>query len=74
MFDTKKAITEFAILPHTKKLKKVQEIVKLLGKKSSFFADIQNHFNNQKDIQENALDAIYGMIMNLVYQQNTNRL
>ncbi len=70
MFDTKKAITEFTTLAHPKKLKKVQEILKLLSKKSSFFADLYNHFNTQKDIQENALDAMYGMVMNLVYQQN----
>jgi hypothetical protein len=70
MFDTKKAITEFTTLDHSKKLKKVQEILKLLSKKSSFFADLHNHFRTQKDIQENALNAMYGMVMNLVYQQN----
>lgn len=71
MFDTKKATKEFTTLAHAKKLKKVKEILKLLSKKSSFFADLQNHFNQQKDIQEKALDAMYGMVMNLVYQQNT---
>jgi len=70
MFDTKKAITEFTTLAHPKKQKKVQEILNILSKKSSFFADLQNHFNMQKDIQENALDTMYGMVMNLVYQQN----
>ncbi|MCX6824070.1 MAG: hypothetical protein NT085_02995 [candidate division SR1 bacterium] len=70
MFDTKKATKEFTTLAHPKKLKKVQEILGILSKKSSFFADLQNHFNQQKDIQENALDAMYGMVMNLVYQQN----
>lgn len=70
MFDTKKAVEEFTILVHAKKLKKVKEILKFLSKKSSFFADIKNHFDTQKDIQENALDAMYGMVMNLVYQQN----
>jgi hypothetical protein len=69
MSDSKKAITEFSTLAHSKKLKKVKEILKLLGKKSSFFADLQNHFTSQKDIQDNALDAMYGMVMNLVYQQ-----
>lgn len=71
MFNTKKAITEFTSLAHAKKLKKVKEMLKILSKKSSFFADIQNHFNTQKDIQENALDALYSMVMNIAYQQNT---
>jgi len=70
MFDTKKATQDFSILTHDKKLKKVKDILKILGKKSPFFADLQNHFNNQKDIQENALDGIYSMVMGLVYQQN----
>lgn len=70
MFDTKTAITEFYTLAHVKKLKKVKEILRVLAKKSSFFADIQNHFTDQKDIQESALDAIYSMVMNMVYQQN----
>ncbi len=70
MFDAKKATKDFSILTHNKKLKKVKDILKILGKRSSFFADLQNHFNNQKDIQENTLDAIYGMVMGLVYQQN----
>ena len=71
MLDTQKAKTEFTTLAHAKKVKKVKEILHLLSKKSSFFADLQSQFNQQKDIQENALDALYGMVMNLVYQQNT---
>jgi len=67
MFDTTKAKTEFATLTHAKKLKKVQETLQLLSKKSSFFADLWNHFKGQKDIQENALDAMYAIVMNLVY-------
>ncbi len=70
MFDTKKAIKEFTSLAHSKKLKKVKDILKILAKKSSFFTDLKNHFDGQKDIQENALDAMYTMVMNLVYQQN----
>lgn len=70
MFDTKKSIIEFAILSHAKKVNKVKDILKLLGKKSPFFADLQRHFSKQNDIQENALDAMYSMVMNLVYQQN----
>lgn len=70
MFDAKKSIIEFATLAHSKKLKKVKNILKILSKKSSFFVDLQNHFNAQKDIQENALDVMYAMVMNLIYQQN----
>jgi hypothetical protein len=69
-FDTQEAITAFYTLAHVKKLKKVKEILRVFAKKSSFFADVQDHFTDQKDIQENALDAIYSMVMNMVYQQN----
>gem|GEM_PF-1378836 len=67
MFDTKKAKTEFVTLAHNQKLKKVKEALQLLSRKSSFFADLRNHFKNQKDIQEHALDAMYAVVMNLVY-------
>jgi hypothetical protein len=71
MSNTKKPILEFTKLAHTKKIEKVKEILKILSKKSLFFRDLQNHFNKQKDIQENALDAMYSMVINLAYQQNT---
>ena len=67
MFDTKKAKKEFVTLAHAKKLKKVKEVLQLLSRKSSFFADLRNYFKNQKDIQEHALDAMYAVVMNLVY-------
>ena len=67
MFDAKKAKTQFTTLAHSQKLKKIQETLKLLSKKSSFFADLRNHFKNQKNIQEHALDAMYAVVMNLVY-------
>jgi len=70
MFDAKKSVIEFTRLSHIKKLKKVKEILEILSKKSPFFADLYSHFDGQKDIQENALDAMYGMVMNLLYQQN----
>lgn len=67
MFDTKKAKKDFIALDHQTKLNKVKETLELLSRKSSFFADLRNHFKGQKDIQENALDAMYGVVMNLVY-------
>lgn len=67
MFDTTTAKKGFKTLPHAQKLKKVKETLELLGKKSSFFADLQNRFKTQDDIQENALDAIYSVVMNLVF-------
>ena len=67
MFDTQKAKTDFTTLAHPQKLKKVKEVLQLLSKKSSFFADLRNHFKKQKDIQEHALDAMYAVVMNLVY-------
>ena len=67
MFDTQKAKTEFTALPHPQKLKKVKETLQLLSRKSSFFADLWNHFKDKKDIQEHALDAMYTVVMNLVY-------
>jgi hypothetical protein len=71
MVETKKKITTFIALSHNEKLHKVREILEILSKKSLFFADLKNHFKQQKDIQENALDAMYGMIMNLAQQQKT---
>jgi hypothetical protein len=70
MFDPQQAKTSFLTLDHKTKLAKVKESLAILGKKSSFFADIRDHFNKQKDIQENALDAMYSMVMNLIFQQN----
>jgi len=67
MLDTKKAKKGFTVLPHSQKLKKVREALELLSRKSSFFADLRNHFKQQKDIQEKALDAMYAVVMNLVY-------
>ena len=67
MYDTKTAKSEFKILSHAKKLKKVKETLQLLSKKSPFFADLWNHFKTQEDIQENALDAMYSVVMNLVF-------
>lgn len=69
MFDTQKAIREFAKLEHPQKLKKIQEILDLMSNKSPFFADLQKHFTKQKDIQDNALDAMYDIVMSLAYQQ-----
>jgi len=67
MFNTNKAKTDFITLTHKQKLAKVKEILSLLSKKSPFFADLHNHFKSKKDIQEHALDAMYNMVMNLVY-------
>jgi len=67
MFVTKKAKTDFVKMTHKQKLTKVKEILGLLAKKSPFFADLNNHFKTKKDIQENALDAMYTLVMNLVY-------
>ena len=67
MFDTTASKKTFLTLDHNTKLAKVKESLELLSKKSSFFADLWIHFKNQKDIQENALDAMYGTVMNLVF-------
>ncbi len=69
MFDIKKAQEAFTGLDHTQKLSKIRQILQVLSKKSSFFADLWNHFKSKNDIQENALDAIYNMVMNISYQQ-----
>ena len=71
MFDTTKAKAEFMTLDHNKKLKKVKETLELLSKKSSVFADLRKHFKQQKDIQENALDVMYAVVMNLVHTNQT---
>lgn len=70
MFDTKKATKEFVKLAHPQKLEKIQEILHLMAKKSPFFADLQKHFTKQKDIQDNALDAMYDIVMNVAQQQS----
>jgi hypothetical protein len=70
MFDTQEAVADFYTLAHVQKLKKVKEILRVFAKKSSFFADVQDHFTNQMDMQESVLDAIYSMVMSMVYQQN----
>jgi len=69
MFDTTKAKQEFATLDHKAKLQKVKEILELLSKKSALFAELHNHFKQQKDIQENALDAIYTVVIDIIDQQ-----
>lgn len=71
MIDTPKATTDFITLAHPQKIKKMKEILQLMSRKSPFFADLYKHFNAQKDIQENALDAMYSLVMNVVHQQNT---
>lgn len=67
MLDTTTSKKEFKTLPHAKKLKKVQETLQLLSKKSPFFADLRNHFKAQDDIQEKTLDAMYNVVMNLIF-------
>ncbi len=67
MFDATKNKTELISLTHAKKLKKVQETLQLLSKKSSFFADLRKYYKGQEDIQENTLDSIYAAVINLVY-------
>ena len=67
MSNPKTLIKDFSTLSYTKKLRKVKEILTILAKKSLFFKDLQDHYKDRDDIQENALDAIYAMVLNLTY-------
>lgn len=70
MTNIKKLKEDFSWLSHENKLAKIMEILSILAKKSSFFKDLHNHYKTQKDVQENALDAIYFLIMNIAEEQN----
>ena len=67
MSNPKTLIKDFSTLSYGKKLRKVKEILSTLAKRSLFFKDLQNHYRNRDNIQENALDAIYAMVLNLTH-------